>query len=268
MDGIPVLLAGDADDFKSAQARYFDDPGDSAFEIARPHSGPALYDWLLAERFRRSTSSLGIPLRDAVVLTVCGGSGMDAHFFAEAGASVISADISLGAARRVQERARRHGLDLVPIVADAERLPFADEAVDVVSVHDGLHHLEDPFRALDEMARVASRAVVIAEPASAALTNVAVRFGLALRVEESGNQVRRLRGADVESILRRNGLEVVSTRRFAMYYRHVPGQLSRLFSRPLPFAAVRIAYRCVNALAGRFGNKLAVQAVRDRSTRR
>jgi ubiquinone/menaquinone biosynthesis C-methylase UbiE len=44
-------------------------------------------------------------------------------------------------------------------VADAERLPFPDRSIDVVYVHDGLHHLARPEAGLAEMTRVARLAV-------------------------------------------------------------------------------------------------------------
>ena len=51
-----------------------------------------------------------------------------------------------------------------------------------------------------------------------------------------------------------------------MYYRHWPGRAVRLLSRPglLPLATA--GFLVANRLAGRFGNKLAVQAIRVRST--
>ena len=94
------------------------------------------------------------------VLTVCAGSGMDAEFLARSGYRVIAADLSLGAALRCLDRARRYNLDIAPIVADAEHLPFPDQSIGLVYVHDGLHHLQDPMAGLIEMARVASRATL------------------------------------------------------------------------------------------------------------
>ena len=79
------------------------------------------------------------------VITICGGSGIDAEFLARQGASVIATDLSLGAVQRAVERGRRAELPIDAVVADAEHLPFADGSVDVVYVHDGLHHLYDPW---------------------------------------------------------------------------------------------------------------------------
>src|SRR5262249_56563249 len=144
---------------------------------------------LRTERVGRGVERLA--LRGATIIAVCAGSGMDAELLARAGAGVVAADISPGAARRIAERARRFGIEITPIVADAEQLPFREGAFDVSFVHDGLHHLADPLRALEAMARVALRAVCVTEPARSALTSVAVKVGVAQAREEAGNEVRR-----------------------------------------------------------------------------
>ena len=69
-------------------------------------------------------------------------------------------------------------------------------------VHDGLHHLDDPYRALDEMARVARHELVVMEPARAVLTRLAVTLGLAAAVEPAGNVVRRLSAARCRARIR------------------------------------------------------------------
>ena len=92
---------------------------------------------------------------------------MDAEFLTERGARVITSDVSLGAAKRAAERARRFGMAYLSIVSAAEQLPLADVSVDLAYVHDGLHHLAEPQLAFDEMSRVADRWVVVTEPARA-----------------------------------------------------------------------------------------------------
>ncbi|MEP7081432.1 MAG: class I SAM-dependent methyltransferase [Chloroflexota bacterium] len=250
------------DAHKAAQSAWFDREVLAEFEIERPAGAPRFYRFLLAEKFRRSVRPFRGRLDGWTALTVCGGSGMDAEFLAAAGASVISSDISLGSAARVRERARRHGLAVEPIVADVEHLPFADNSVDLVYVHDGLHHLEDPWAGIAEMARVARRAVCISEPARAAATSVAVRLGLALEREGAGNRVERLQPEQVSATLREAGFRVVLAERYAMYYQHVPGPAMRLLSRrPLLPLAV-FGWRLANLIVGRLGNKLNVVAIR------
>jgi uncharacterized protein YbaR (Trm112 family) len=275
-DGIPVLLidqqAAEHDELdhldnghkhKANQAAYFDREGAAEFEIERPHGTPAFYSWLLGDKFRRSVAGLGDLVPQATALTVCAGSGMDAEFLSNRGARVISSDISLGAARRALQRARRYGLNVVPIVADVESLPFRDQSIDLVYVHDGLHHLERPLSGLAEMARVASHAVSLTEPAQAAATQLAIRLGLALEREEAGNRVGRLTLPELERSLTKAGFRTVKAERYAMYYRHEPGDVFRLLSRQPLLQVVKAAYSAFNAVAGRLGNKLTVQATRQ-----
>lgn len=251
---------GDA--HKAAQSAFFDRTDLAEFEIERPMGSPGLYRFFLTEKFRRSLKPFNGRLDGWTALTVCGGSGMDAEFLASAGATVISSDLSLGAAHRVRERANRHGVAIVPIVADVEHLPFADRSVDLVYVHDGLHHLENPSAGIAEMARVARRAVCINEPARATATAVSVRFGLSLDREEAGNRVARLETASATSALETTGFHVVRADRYAMYYHHVPGRLTALLSRPLVLPLAIAGWRLANRIVGRFGNKLTIVALR------
>jgi glycosyltransferase involved in cell wall biosynthesis/SAM-dependent methyltransferase len=250
---------------KDAQARHFDRPREEQFEIDRPHSTPGLYRFLLAEKFRRSVSPIRSRLPGASALTVCGGSGMDAEFLSRAGASVTTSDLSLGAAIRAKSRAARFGLSIRSIVSEVEHLPYADRSVDLVAVHDGLHHLEDPYAGLAEMARVARRWVVVTEPARASITRLAIRLGLALEKEEAGNQVARMEPSEVASFLEARGFTIVRSERYAMYYPHHPGRVFRILSQPVVFPVVRLGWRLGNALFGRFGNKMVVLAERDHS---
>lgn len=268
-DGIPILVAApepdavDAADWehKRRQAEYFDAHEDANFEIGRPRGTPRLYSWLMEEKFRRSMKGLaGLGCKTALV--VCAGSGMDAEYLAKSGMEVIASDISLGAARRARERARRYDVHMAVVVADVERLPFADASVDLVYVHDGLHHLTNPAAGLTDMIRVAAGAVSVTEPAQAALTSLAVKVGLSIEVEEAGNRVERLRLNGLASTMRRLGLTVVTAERYAMLYRHVPGPAMKLFSLPGLFNLATAGWRLGNSALGRFGNKLTVQARR------
>jgi len=247
---------------KAAQSRHFDQVDAAEFEIERPRGAPRLYRFLLGEKARRALAPIAADVVGASALTVCGGSGMDAEYLASAGAVAVSSDLSLGAALRAQQRARRHGVDMGSIVADIEHLPFGDQTVDLVAVHDGLHHLADPFAGLAEMARVARRWVIVTEPARARLTRAAVRAGLALEMEESGNRVARLDPREVAAFLAARGYRIRRAERYAMYYPHQPGRVFEMLSRPAIFPAVRAGWRLANALVGRFGNKMVVVAER------
>jgi SAM-dependent methyltransferase len=272
-EDIPILLPptvrstdNDADgplSHKERQIAFFDQDSRDDFGITRPRGAPELYGWLLEEKFRRSILGLEDLLPGSTVLTICGGSGVDAEFLARRGARVILSDISLGVVLQARERARRFGLELDLVVADAEALPFADASLDLVYVHDGLHHLEQPAVGLAEMARVARRAVSISEPADAFATRSAVRVGLADKREEAGNPVRRVSLYEITSALTACGFRPVRPHRYAMYYRHWPGTAMQILSSPVLRPRAKAGFRAVNRLLGRYGNKLAVQAVRE-----
>lgn len=247
---------------KAAQAAHFDEAEDAAFEIDRPHGAPRLYRFLLAEKFRRAMGPILPDLAGASALTVCGGSGMDAEFLARAGATVTSSDLSIGAAAGAQARSAKRGLGFQSIVADVEHLPYDDRSVDLVAVHDGLHHLVDPNEGLLEMMRVAGRWVVISEPARASVTRLAIRLGLALETEEAGNRVGRMDPRETGAFLASHGFVVLRAERYAMYYPHHPGRVFRLLSRPFIFPIARLGWRVANSLLGRWGNKMVVVAER------
>jgi len=270
VDGIPIMLPADEHEdvaekqrnHKRQQAEYFDENEDSDFEISRPQGTPRLYRWMLNEKFRRSMNGLKeTQCRSA--LTVCGGSGMDAEFLSKNGLSVIASDISLGAARRALERASRFNVHLEAVVADVEQLPFADSSIDLVYVHDGLHHLSSPLTGLHEMTRVAARAISVTEPAKAVATAIAVKVGLSVEIEEAGNRVARLRLQDITNALEINRFRVLAAERYAMLYRHEPRLAMKLLSVPGIFFGTTVAWRGLNGLIGRIGNKLTVQAVRQ-----
>lgn len=261
-DGVRVLVA-DYDDYKRGQASFFDRDVDAEYEINRPRGAPPLHQWLLREKFRRSVAPIASDLAGASVLTICGGSGLDAEFMADAGAHVLCTDISIGAVKRALVRAARFDLHYEVAVADAEALPFPDQSFDFVYVHDGLHHLERPLRGVAEMARVAKRGVCITEPARAALTRLAVLVGVATDAEEAGNAVQRMTEPELRAVLCASGFRAQTAARYLMYYRHEPGLATRLLSQRLAGAAARSTWRVLNALVGRAGNKLTIQAVRS-----
>jgi SAM-dependent methyltransferase len=63
-------------------------------------------------------------------------------------------DISPGMLDALQANAQRLGVDVATVACDAERLPFADDAFDLVLGHAVLHHLPDLERAFGEFRRV------------------------------------------------------------------------------------------------------------------
>ena len=266
VDEIPILLPGrPLSQQKRLQGMEHDSHPNPELDIRRPVGTPALMGWMLEERFRRSIAGLEPLLPGATAVSACGGSGMDAELLARRGCRVLSVDISMGATRRARERALRHGLDITPVVADAEHLPLADRSVDVGYVQDGLHHLEHPLAGLRELARVAGRAVAASEPAEAGITRLAVVLGIARNEEPGGNRVARVRPAEMDDLLRGLGFPEPRLQRYGMHYAPDGGRLVRALSRPRLGPVARGLLIAANSVAGRLGNKLAVRALRTPS---
>jgi len=250
---------------RESQRRFYEEDCNPEFEIARPHGCGRLYEFLIEHKFRNGLEVLGLEISGMSILEVCCGSGMMSERFALAGAVVTGIDFSPAAIARARERACRYNFAARFLVADASHLAFPDRSFDIVAVHDGLHHLEHPERAIREMARVARHGVLILDPARAALTKLAIWLGVAVEVEEAGNQVKRLVPQEVAATLRMDGYGDVFWRRTLMYYPHQPFGWFRWFDNSLLFAIFRSVFWCTDLLLGRWGNKLALGARRSRS---
>jgi ubiquinone/menaquinone biosynthesis C-methylase UbiE len=90
------------------------------------------------------------------VLEIGCGTGFFGVSLTEAGiaANCVVTDISSGMVRRAVEHGSDKGLRLLPCVAEAEALPFADGSFDLVVGHAVLHHVPDVARGLREVLRV------------------------------------------------------------------------------------------------------------------
>jgi SAM-dependent methyltransferase len=137
------------------------EPGDAfeAFEAAGWSARAATYGAFMA----RATAHAREPLLAGIapgdrVLDVGSGLGDLAAAAAGRGAEVTGVDLSWG--MLAAARARHPGLTFVE--GDAEALPFADGAFDVVIGAFVINHLPHPERGVAEMRRVATRRVSLA----------------------------------------------------------------------------------------------------------
>jgi ubiquinone/menaquinone biosynthesis C-methylase UbiE len=254
-----------ADTIKASQADYYDHKvEDPEFEINRPHGESRLYRYLMDFKFDRVIKLLGRSLQGSSVLVICCGSGMDAEYLARRGARVVAMDISSGCLGRARVRAGRYAVDYMLVRGDAENLPFRDCSFDFAFVHDGLHHLPEPERAIREMARVAQRGILITEPADANLTKLLIRSRVMKPYEEAGNYVIRFDAQRLEPLCRALGFDRVSSSRYLVKYGHPPGRWWRGLD-PLPlFELSRSAFWLLGvAVFGRWGNKIAFVAERS-----
>jgi SAM-dependent methyltransferase len=149
------------------------------------------------------------------------------------------------------------------MTGDAENLPFPDKAFDIVSVHDGLHHLPNPHAAIQEMCRVARKAIVIIEPARSWLTRQAVQAGLALDFEDAGNFVYRLREGEIVDIARTAGFDRFRHKQYLLYYKHEPFRWAKYIEKTPLFYLFPLGFNIASLLAPRLGNKICVVCERS-----
>ncbi len=92
--------------------------------------------------------------RGRSVLEIGVGLAADHERFAAAGAKLIGIDLSRRAVEHARRRLTLFGLDSTLLVADAECLPFADSAFDLVYSWGVVHHSPDTAAAVAEIHRV------------------------------------------------------------------------------------------------------------------
>lgn len=101
-------------------------------------------------RWRAQVIAAVGPQPGELVLDLAAGTGTSSQPFADAGATVVPCDFSLGMLR-VGKQAKPH----LPFTAgDGTRLPFADGTFDAVTISFGLRNIVDPLAGLREMRRV------------------------------------------------------------------------------------------------------------------
>jgi SAM-dependent methyltransferase len=124
------------------------------------------------------------------VLDVATGGGHVARRLREAGANVVTTDLSPG---------------MQPdVIAPADHLPFADSSFDAVACRIAAHHFPDVLAAVKEMARVARDRVVICDN-----TFVSESSEEADRVRDPSH-VRNYGAAEWDSFFELAGLEIVA----------------------------------------------------------
>lgn len=100
--------------------------------------------------WRRAAVAAVAPRPGERVLDLAAGTGTSSRPFADAGATVVPADLSLGMLAVGKQRQP----DLAFVAADALRLPFADASFDAVTISFGLRNVQDTEAALAELHRV------------------------------------------------------------------------------------------------------------------
>jgi ubiquinone/menaquinone biosynthesis C-methylase UbiE len=121
------------------------------------HIFTAIYDPLLwiAERagMSRRRDSLLACARGRV-LELGAGTGLNLRHYSDAVEELVLTEPAAPMLSRLRERARRSGRECTAVAAAAERLPFEDDSFDTVVSTLVLCTVDDPRRAIGEIARV------------------------------------------------------------------------------------------------------------------
>ncbi len=130
--------------------RYWDSRGGS-YDRSPGHSSlPDIWKDILASVFDEKMR----------ILDVGTGTGFIALLLAELGHEVVGIDLSKGMLEVAKEKARKAKIEAEFKLADAENLPFNDDAFDAVICRHLLWTLPNPQKAVEEWRRVARQKVV------------------------------------------------------------------------------------------------------------
>ncbi|MBU3956517.1 class I SAM-dependent methyltransferase [bacterium] len=230
---------------------------DALFEIDRPHGAGRLYNYLLQYKFENAVKRLPFEIKGLKLLDICCGSGMVSEYYAGRGSTVTGIDFSEDAVACANQRKEKYKFQAEFDTGDAQNLPFQDNSFDIVSVHDGLHHLKDAAKAVKEMVRVARKGIIIIEPAKSLLTEISILLGISLRYE-GPDFVYRLEEKETRQWLEKAGFKKVFVKRYIMYYPHKPGIFFKILGLPMLFQLYKFCFVIGNALFGRLGNKIQI----------
>jgi len=132
-------------------------PCGAQFSAATPGSR-AFFDEVTAYRYRtephlRQVTRFAEYAQKDVLEIGCG-LGLDLAQYARGGARVVGTELSEVSLQLARQCFAAYGLPGVFLVADAENLPFAEAAFDLVYAHGVLHHTPNTEKAIAEIYRV------------------------------------------------------------------------------------------------------------------
>jgi len=238
------------------------DQKQTELEITRPHWCGRLFNYLVYYKIETGLKDIFFSKENKLVLDMCCGSGIDVEYLAKKGAMVVALDYDAEGIKRTVERAKRYGFKVYPVIGDANNLPFKDDVFFLSFINDGLHHLPNPFKGIDEMCRVSKNKLVIIEPAFSLLTRIAVKFGLSVDFEEhDNNYVYRFREDELKKRVLARGFEKYKTTRYLLWHPHMPFKWFYAFNNIILFSIFIIIFKFTNLLFGWWlGNKISFVA--------
>lgn len=150
----PVKRAVDSDDSRRANRRWWDADADDYHVEHGAFLGDVDFVWC-PERVREADVHLLGPVSGRRILEVGCGSAPCARWLAAHGAQVVAIDLSAGMLRHGQAAARRTGIKVPLVEADATNLPFADGSFDLAcSAFGAVPFVADSAAVMAEVARV------------------------------------------------------------------------------------------------------------------
>lgn len=154
------------------------------------------------------------------LLDVACGPGLVVCAFAPVVSQATGIDLTPAMIDRARALQAEKGLTNVTWrVGDVLPLPFADESFSIVTCRYAFHHFEQPSAVLAEMKRVCQPGgrIVLADVQAAAAPEQADAFNRMERLRDPSH-VRALPLAELESLLRQTGLEIVRRAFYALEF--------------------------------------------------
>lgn len=159
--GQTALKSADLDK-SEIRNQWNNDPCGSHYVAADEEGEEKTLDWFKAvEHHRYMDYAPWMPgvmgfdkYKDKKVLEIGGGLGTDLAQFAKFGAEVTDIDFSVGHLRHAQQNFSLRQLSGDFHIGDAEALPYADNAFDLVYSNGVIHHTPQTQKVIDEMFRV------------------------------------------------------------------------------------------------------------------
>jgi ubiquinone/menaquinone biosynthesis C-methylase UbiE len=159
---VPAAATATPDEIKDANTRYHDVAAPDYDAKWGIDFGPVGQDQVRSKLVKALGQDAVVPFGDA--LEIGAGTGYFSLNLLQLGLieRATATDISQGMLDALADSARRLGVSVDRVRADAERLPFPDQSFDLVFGHAVLHHIPDLERAFSEFRRVLRPGGVIA----------------------------------------------------------------------------------------------------------
>jgi len=212
-------------------------------------------------RLKKAVKLLPFSIKDLKVLVICCGGGFDSCYLVKNGAVVTATDIDKKLVSETKKRCKK----IRTMVADATKLPFKDKEFDVVWVNDGLHHLDDPYKGLNEMYRVAKKGFVFLEAQKTFLTPLLIKLGVMEVYEEvDKNYVYRFTRKETRDYLYKKRIN--SYKIYTSWCQNIDWVNKNIYSRfnnKIGLGLFKLLFCGFNFFFGWMGNSLIVVAVKN-----